>query len=89
MRHRGAARRQAAEHAGPRLNARGAAARQGKPVILLDANQSQSRLVAKRLSAMGFRTVYVVDGGFEGWVRAGLSVSAPPQEGGFRLQLNK
>ena len=45
--------------------------------------------MAKRLSSLGFRTVYVVEGGFEGWLRAGLSVSQSSSEGGFRLALPK
>jgi rhodanese-related sulfurtransferase len=48
-----------------------------KPVVLLDANASLAKQVARRLSALGFRNVYVAEGGFDGrggWVSSGLSV---------------
>ncbi len=56
-------------------------ANKGKPVILLDANASLAKVVARKLSALGFRRVHVVDGGFDGrggWVSAGLATAAAP-----------
>ena len=50
----------------------------GKPVVLLDANASLAKQVARKLSALGFGNVYVVEGGFDGrggWVSSGLTVS--------------
>lgn len=61
----------------------------GKPVILLDANATTAKLVARKLAALGYRSVHVVENGFDGWVRAGLATSAPvpemPTRGGFSL----
>ena len=54
-------------------------ASKGKPLILMDANASLAKLVARKLAALGFRKVYVIEGGFEGrggWVSAGLASQA-------------
>lgn len=54
-------------------------ANKGKPIIMLDSNASIAKAVARKLSTLGFRAVYVVDGGFDGrggWVSSGLSVAA-------------
>jgi hypothetical protein len=59
----------------------------GKPVVILDANASLAKLVARKVAALGFRSVYVVDGGFDGrsgWVGSGLSVAAAASSNGAR-----
>lgn len=53
----------------------------GKPVIIIDSNHSVAKLVAKKLSGLGFGQVYTVYGGFDGrggWVSSGLSTSDAP-----------
>ena len=60
-------------------------ASKGKPVILLDSNASLAKQVARKLSALGFRAVHVVDGGFDGrggWVASGLSTVASSSNNG-------
>ncbi len=62
-------------------------ASKGKPVIVLDANASLAKMVARKLCSLGFRSVYVVDGGFDGrggWVSSGLSVAAAATGGSGR-----
>ena len=54
-------------------------ANKGKPIILLDSNASIAKAVARKLCSLGFRTVHIVEGGFDGrggWVSSGLAVSA-------------
>ena len=54
-------------------------ANKGKPIILLDSNASIAKAVARKLCSLGFRTVHIVEGGFDGrggWVSCGLAVSA-------------
>jgi hypothetical protein len=46
----------------------------GSKVILLDRNGSASKSVARELAKRGFGRVFVVDGGFDGWVRSKLLV---------------
>ncbi|KAI8465256.1 MAG: hypothetical protein J3K34DRAFT_454792 [Monoraphidium minutum] len=46
----------------------------GMRVILLDRNGSSSKAVARELAKRGFGRVFVVDGGFDGWVRSKLLV---------------
>jgi len=57
----------------------------GKPVILLDSNATAAKLVARKLTALGYRSVHVVENGFDGWMRAGLATAGPtagsPQRG--------
>ena len=50
-----------------------------KPIILLDSNASIAKAVARKLCNLGFRTVHIVEGGFDGrggWVSSGLSVAS-------------
>lgn len=58
----------------------------GKPVIIIDRDHSVSKMVAKKLSGMGFGQVFAVNGGFEGrggWVASGLGTNdAPTTQGG-------
>ena len=54
-------------------------ASKSKPVIIIDANASLAKQVARKLGSLGFRSVHVVEGGFEGrggWVASGLSTAA-------------
>lgn len=52
-------------------------AKKGKPVILMDQSGNNARAVAKELSARGFSQVYVVDGGFKGWISNKLPTKRP------------
>lgn len=52
------------------------ATNKGKPLIVLDQNSKQSKAVAKELTSLGFKKVYVVAGGFAAWVNAGLQTKA-------------
>lgn len=45
----------------------------GTTVLLLDKSGSQSKAVARELSAKGFRKIYVISGGFNAWASAKLS----------------
>ena len=58
----------------------------GRPVILIDGGDASARLVAKALTSQGFRSVYTVQGGFDGWVRSGLAVAGSSESSG-RLML--
>lgn len=55
-----------------------------KPIILLDANGSIAKTVARKLCALGFRSVYVTQGGVDGWMRSGLSMSEAVSANGAR-----
>lgn len=43
-------------------------------VLLLDANGGDAPKLAKALASQGFGKVFVIEGGFNGWVSAGLGV---------------
>ena len=45
-------------------------------VLILDANGGEAPKLAKALAAQGFGKVFVIKGGFNGWVSAGLGVKA-------------
>lgn len=63
----------------------------GKTVIIIDSNHSLSKLVAKKLSGLGFSQVYTVFGGFDGrggWVSSGLSTSDAPTISGSQRSAN-
>jgi len=47
-------------------------------VFLLDSNGSVSKRVAKELKALGFGNVYVVSGGYSGWLRSKLQTKPSP-----------
>jgi len=47
------------------------------PVLLFDSNRGESKQVARKLAALGFSRVNVVEGGVDAWVRSGLAVSEP------------
>jgi rhodanese-related sulfurtransferase len=60
-------------------------ANKSKPVILLDSNASIAKAVARKLCQLGFRSVHIVEGGFDGrggWVSSGLSVAAVASQNG-------
>ena len=62
-------------------------ANKSKPVILLDSNASIAKAVARKLCQLGFRSVHIVEGGFDGrggWVSSGLSVAAVASQNGAR-----
>ena len=46
--------------------------KKGTRVLLLDKNGSVAKDVAKGLNARGYKKVYVVDGGFNGWTSSKL-----------------
>ncbi|RMZ53903.1 hypothetical protein APUTEX25_004774 [Auxenochlorella protothecoides] len=49
-------------------------AKRGSPIYLLDKNGSVAKTVAKNLARQGFKRVYVVSGGFQGWQNAKLQI---------------
>eukprot|EP00240_Pyramimonas_obovata_P004573 CAMPEP_0118957528 /NCGR_PEP_ID=MMETSP1169-20130426/62150_1 /TAXON_ID=36882 /ORGANISM="Pyramimonas obovata, Strain CCMP722" /LENGTH=400 /DNA_ID=CAMNT_0006905615 /DNA_START=31 /DNA_END=1233 /DNA_ORIENTATION=+ len=52
----------------------------GTTVLLLDRKGSTSKQVARCLSRLGFKKVFVIDGGFEGrggWIQSSLARTAP------------
>ena len=48
----------------------------GKRVILLDQNGGSAKALAKALAKQGFSQVFIVEGGYNGWSRAGLATTA-------------
>ena len=50
--------------------------KRGTKVLVLDNNgRGDATKVAKALGAQGFGKVFVVEGGYNGWVNAGLAVA--------------
>ncbi|GBF99725.1 hypothetical protein Rsub_12438 [Raphidocelis subcapitata] len=54
----------------------------GTKVYLLDRNGSTSKAVARELAKLGFGRVYVIEGGFGGWVSSRLLVKPAAGGGG-------
>lgn len=50
--------------------------KKGTTVLMLDSNGGDAGKVAAALSGQGFSKVFVVEGGFNGWVKAGLATKA-------------
>ena len=48
----------------------------GTQVLLLDSKGGKSASIAKRLAAMGYGQVYVINGGFNGWKQSQLPTKA-------------
>lgn len=46
--------------------------KKGSRILLLDKNGSVAKDIAKGLNARGYKKVYVVDGGFNGWTSSKL-----------------
>lgn len=46
--------------------------KKGTRVLLLDKNGGVAKDVAKGLNARGYKKVYVIDGGFNGWTSSKL-----------------
>lgn len=60
-------------------------ASKSKPIVVIDANASLAKLVARRLAALGFRSVHVVERGFDGWLSAGLATTSAGRGGALPL----
>ena len=46
--------------------------KKGSRILLLDKNGSVAKDVAKGLNARGYKKVFVIDGGFNGWTSSKL-----------------
>ncbi|KAL6770092.1 hypothetical protein ACKKBG_A33560 [Auxenochlorella protothecoides x Auxenochlorella symbiontica] len=62
-------------------------AKRGSPIYLLDKNGSVAKTVAKNLARQGFKRVYVVSGGFQGWQNAKLQIKPSSSVSPFDILL--